>query len=326
MNFISNHVFKSLIKYWTTENITFDVLTWSSRNKSILSIIWKSIFYQYFWHLFEFLTSKSCSIFKTSIKSSSFRCNKFKQFSNSHSWRITMRIHDQIWSPSCFWEWHVFFIHYQSANTFLTMTTWEFIAKFRPSRLSEYCFDNFRWLFISGYNDFVDMIIYTGWLKYRRLIIPWYLSAINPNNFYLVFDLLGNNRHFLIDEDITILNGMSDFSQSILIKTFVFFNDELTVDIFSTWFIHSLKLLSSPHQIITDTDVIVSFELSFISSEIKGSSKTSIHWCLVDNNSIFNIITTVRHDSDTCIVTCREFVIIDKLDMCCFSHWLLRIN
>lgn len=118
---------------------------------------------------------------------------------------------------------------------------------------------------------------------------------------------------------------MSYFSQSILIKAFVFFNDKLIVNVLSAWLIHCLKLLSSTHQVITDTNVIVSFQLSFISSEVKSSSKTSIHWCLINNNSVFNIIPTVRHDCDTGVMTGRKLIIIDQLNMCSFCHWLLWI-
>lgn len=119
---------------------------------------------------------------------------------------------------------------------------------------------------------------------------------------------------------------MSYFSQSILVETFVLFYDELVVDVLSTWFVHCLKLLSSTHQVIADTNVIVSFQLSFISSEVKGSSKTSIHWCFVYDNRIFNIVATVRHDCNTCVMTSRELIIINQLNMCSFRHWLLWIN
>lgn len=237
-----------------------------------------------------------------------------------------MRVHDKIRPPSSFWKRNVLFIDNESANTFLSMSTRKLIAQFWSPHFSDNGLNDFWRLIVCSDNYAINMEASAGGLKTRRLIIPWDLIAVDTDNFEFILDLFWDDRNFLVDVNVTVLNRMPDFSQSILIKTFIFFHYELIVHVFPSTLSHWFHLLRPAHQIIADPDIIVSLELSFISSEIKSSAKPSVHRCPIHNHCVFDIVPTVRHHCNTCIMASWQFVIVHKLNRSCLCHWLLRIN
>ena len=236
-----------------------------------------------------------------------------------------MWVHDKIRSPSSLWKGDIFFIDNQSTNTLLTMSTWEFISQLWSSHFSQNCLDNFRRLFISCDNNLVNVVVGASGLKEWRFIVPGNLSTIKTDDFQFVFYLLWYYWNFLVYVNVTILNWVTNLAQSIFIQTFVLLHDELVVHIFTSTLRHSFHFFWSSHQVVTNANIIVSFQLSLLPSEVKGPSKTSVHWCLVNDNGIFNIIATVRHDCNTSIMTSREFIIVYQLYSGRFCHWLLWV-
>src|SRR4051812_17462309 len=67
-------------------------------------------------------------------------------------------------------------------------------------------------------------------------------------------------------------------------------------------------------------------QLSRVFSEYLATTKSSIARRFIKDKSILNIITRERHNSDGCILTSRELVILDQFYRSGFDHRLLWID
>ena len=60
--------------------------------------------------------------------------------------------------------------------------------------------------------------------------------------------------------------------------------------------------------------VEVNLELGGVVTELGDAPVPSVQTSLVQNDGVFNVVASVTHDSDDCIVTGGEFVVIGELD------------
>ncbi len=101
-----------------------------------------------------------------------------------------MRVHDEIRSPPGLRKGHVLLIDNKSANTLLSMSAGKLVTQFGSPHFPDNGFDDLGRLLICSHNDLIDVVVDTGRLEYRRLVIPRYLSAIDTNDLDLILDLL----------------------------------------------------------------------------------------------------------------------------------------
>ena len=112
--------------------------------------------------------------------------------------------------------------------------------------------------------------------------------------------LCSKDGYFFVDEYLSALDVVSNFTQSIFIQTLVFFKQVPTY----IFFIKRFQFTTFANKPIFNPKISMCFQLCLISPVVQSPTETPIHWGLIDNNSIFNIIAWIAHNSYTGILSC----------------------
>jgi len=107
--------------------------------------------------------------------------------------------------PACFAEGHIFLADNETANSLLPVTTAKLIAEFRPSYLSEDCFDYQLVLRVAGEDDSVHR---------AGVLVSVPLRLVSPLKLIRFHHHLGSfraeHRNHLVHEDVVLLKSTLD--------------------------------------------------------------------------------------------------------------------
>lgn len=137
------------------------------------------------------------------------------------------------------------------------------------------------------------------------LIRPSEFLRIEVNYVLIIPYLWRNYWNFFIYVYITTIQYTSYFCQTIFINSMQFFHQKWEI-----FLITGLYLSLFAYQNIFNSNLIF-FQFSLISTIVECAAESSIHGCLINDDSVLNIIARIAHDCNTGVMPSRQSIVID---------------
>jgi hypothetical protein len=128
MHFIHDHMPQLLVVNRAHKNVGFQRFASLAAHEQVLSVVVESIIEHRLRHLFGRIAAERRAVVEFSRERTCFRADAFHQLADCHSRRVSVRIHDHVWTHSDLVERHVFLRHDQARYTFLSVTRRELVS------------------------------------------------------------------------------------------------------------------------------------------------------------------------------------------------------
>lgn len=220
-----------------------------------------------------------------------------------------MRIHHQIRAPACVLvEWHIFLRHNQTNYSFLAVSGRELVSNLRDSRLSVDHFDLER-VIRSRAEDHPINIGWIGVLVRIRRRSPLLDQVCGRGTVHQELSCrLIDGRGVLVHKDVAIFQLRTDVCKAIWSKGLKLLGS-VRIDPTITAYLRLRRLLNHVHHI----SVFVPREIGGMPPHTDSSAKSPIETRLVQDDCILDIIASVGHNGDTCILTSWNLLKVDHL-------------
>src|SRR3989339_402383 len=285
VHLVRNHIFQFQIKHIPNKNLNRHSLSSHSIIHNLFPIRPESKLLQTIFQAINSLTSKSRSIHNRTSQSRKLTSQNIHQISNSHTRRNTMRVKHNIRFYSTNTKRNILLFSNKTNNTFLPMRNRKLINNFRNSKLPHPNLHNSISFFIVCNKNSINSS--TFFLMKSRTI---FLLGLNRNLTSLTQKLRWRN---LSNNNLALIHLSLRVNNTIILQKPITFLSSITRNIF-IW----------NTNLILQSTCIIQLNRN-IRSKPTTSSKATVNRTLIQNNSIVNVITLMRHNRQNNILPNR---------------------